>query len=732
MLNPIKARVFSTHTIGTPVVKPIPATVHRLNLNIPPKPKFPFNLVAAFRPQFILNTLRQGTPKSELKVPFTDEEEASESVLYTLNSDPEHNRYVPRYKIGVHQISGAQQFRIELKEATEGEGGLLTVSLDAVAPDELSGQLNGALPMEHTPGFALRFTVPGTGIDKRMPFDELLKTDSGWDATLRITSFMEFSQVFAAISENEYQCRLEVLRSVSVASPQFTPPLSGGALSANPLLAFTNKESSVVNGMQFNRVHLSIKNWDIFPDSLFVASPELPPCGLNNSASRTWLEIFDNQGNKLYGYCAISQNTNLQNFSFAVRADKPLPLGAYIVLWDRKSDKRYTSNKVNLQISPDAVATEAGEKLYKVVTKEFRQTEAFHFPADLHAYIYRNSGTRDTVTGGFKPFRIKWDRDGSEYVYLQEEVNPVNFFYLPDQYVLARGESPLFKPKFSARLTGTNLEDLTVAINYQADAYVEAERLDDASDKITSLTGVKEEDLIFSPLVLSGERLAFKLSIPGTTGFKPRPDSLLTLENINDSLPPISLGSFEELFANLTRDSSSSSMLTGHVEADVPGIPVAPVPVSLRLTQADAGMLVVQPLQQTNYQLEIKNTSAHILTVQGVVVAVHDGQNTLSGSKANLELPLTLAPEATTKFAVIPNTDLENPENAVVSLTWEGMQQHMPDGTFAESSESFALVSQQLGQGDSILVLNPIESTLKVDQVRGFVRSGDKEVPTGP
>ncbi len=729
MLRPFKTKSVSTQTPGTPAVKSTMANMDIIRLSATPKPRFAFHLMDAFRPEFLMVNRRQGIPKSALGVPFTDESEGTELLLYSLHSEPEHKFFVPRYKVGVHRISGAQQFRIELTEAVSGEGGLLKVSFEAIAPDELIGQVNGALPMDHTPGFTLRFTVPGTGIDKRMPFEELLKTETGYDAALRITSFMEFNQVFTAISENDYHCRLEILRAVSVAIPQYTQNDSEGVGGANPILAFTGKESSEVNGLLFNRVHLSITNWDIFPDALFTASPELPPCGLNNNAARTWLDILDNNGNRLYGYCAFSTNSNLQKFSFAVRADKPLPEGCHIALLDRKTGKRFISNMVKLQISPEAVATEAGEKMYKVVAREFLQTEAFHFPSDLHAYMFRNSGTRNTVTGGFKPYRIKWDKDGTEYVYLQEEVNSVNFFYLPDEYVLAREDAPLFKPKFSARLTGTHLNDIRATIHYQADAYVQTERLKDALFSITTLSGVKEEDITFSPLVLSGERLSYKLSIPGSTGFKTRPDSLLTLENVQDSLPPISLGDFEELFNNLTQDRSSSSMLTGHVEVDVPGIPVAPVPVSLRLTQADAKMLAVQPLQQTNFQLEIKNNTGHTLTAQGVLIVVHDGENILGGSKANLQLPLTLGPGATANFAVIPNTALEKADSAVVSLTWEGTQQHTADGSLTESSASFDLVNQQLGQGDSILVVNPIESTLKVDQVKGFVQSGDKQVP---
>ena len=40
-------------------------------------------------------------------------------------------------------------------------------------------------------------------------------------------------------------------------------------------------------------------------NDLFVPSPGLPPCGRNANASRTWLNIYDDRGVRLYGWCAI-------------------------------------------------------------------------------------------------------------------------------------------------------------------------------------------------------------------------------------------------------------------------------------------------------------------------------------------------------------------------------------------------------------------------------------------
>lgn len=674
-----------------------------------------------------LNILK-GIPQSDLKVPFTNASKASDIILYNDHAGT-GKLYIPRYKIDVHRISGNQQFKIELSEATDGEGGFLKVSLEQKAADEIKNKLNGASAMDHDTELALRFTVPGTSIDKRVPFTEIVKTEAGIDATMRVTTFNEFNQIFAAISNSEYECRLELLRSVKVAIPRFSDNRENTAKGQKPILVCTKRVKTDIRGTKFTRIHLSIRNWNAFPNALFRPSPELPPCGRNKKASRTWVEIYNGKGKKLYGYCAFGKNENLQNFSFAVKVGKPLPKTCYVVLWDRKANKKYTSNKVKTHPVKKASSLKAGEKVYKVVSEKFQQNIPFHFPESRHSYIYRNSGNRDTVSGGFKPFRIQWDQDGSDHVYLQEEVNPENFFYLPDHYRLAREDAPIFSPKLSAELSGDRLEDLQAEISYQAEAYVDPERLEDAFVQLTNHDEITGQDITFKPLIVSGDQLTYKLSLPGAGGFKKRPDSLLSLESIQDTLPAMPLEDFESLFEVLTNDSSSSSMFTGRVEADIPGIPLPPVPVSIRLTQVDPEMLAIETTENSNFKVEVKNVTSRTLSAQGVVITIQDGESTFTGSKAGLKLPLKLAPGETTTFAVIPDVELEKPDDAFVGLLWEGMQQHGADGSVSDTPGSFSIINQRMTRGETIHVTNPIEGVLKIDGVRGFIQRENEEIP---
>lgn len=683
------------------------------------QPKF-LNMKVAF--------LNHGVPQSSLKVPYTDASQITDAILFTDHVNPSKKLYIPRYDFEVHRISGNQQLRIELAEANDGEGGSLNVLLKTIPPEELKNSLHGALPMDHKTGINLLFTVPGTSIEKKIPFTELLKTDNGYNARLRVPTFNEFSQICAAVSDSEYGCRLEIARIVSLATPKYSGPGKNTA-DPKPVLHFTKKENTNIRGTNFTRIHLSIRNWDAFSDDLFRASPQLPPCGRNTRASRTWLDIFNDQGQKLYGYCGFGKNENLQNFSFARRAGHPLPATCYVVLWDRKTNKKFASNKVNLQGSPNSEPLKSGEKIYSLVSEAFKQNQPFHFKESQHPYIYRNTGERDLVGGGYKPFRIKWAHDESEHLYLQEEVNPKSFLYLPDSFKLAKEEASSFAPKFHVKMMGRTLDDLTAGISYKLESYTDSERLDDALSQLKMNEDVTDKDIIFSPLVLSGKQLDYKLFLPGDSGFKTREESLVTLENIQDTLPPISLEAFESVFDTLVKDSSVSNVLTGHVEVTLPGISIPSIPVSIRLGQVDTEMLAVDSVKNSNFQLEVKNVTSRTLSAQGVVVTIQDGENTFTGSKAGLQLPLKLVPGESIKFSVIPDVEIEKPEDAIVALTWEGMQQHNDDGSLSNTAGSFSIVNQQMGEGDTLVVTNLLESTIKLDGVDGFVEAGDTTVP---
>ncbi|MEA2338643.1 MAG: hypothetical protein QOE82_2650 [Thermoanaerobaculia bacterium] len=94
----------------------------------------------------------------------------------------------------------------------------------------------------------------------------------------------------------------------------------------------------------FFDVDVSVWNYAKYDNTLFVASPELPACGLNKKASRTWIEIYADTGVYIYGYCALSQNTQLQKLTFPWKNTTNLPKGFFIRIRDRKCNKVVQSN----------------------------------------------------------------------------------------------------------------------------------------------------------------------------------------------------------------------------------------------------------------------------------------------------------------------------------------------------------------------------------------------------
>ena len=93
-----------------------------------------------------------------------------------------------------------------------------------------------------------------------------------------------------------------------------------------------------VNG--YIRYHFRVDNWPDYPDALFESSPDLPACGSNTNASRTWLEIFDVTGNQFYGYCNLSSAEDLRDKWFGWPADQAPPM-FYVRLHDRRCNSYF-------------------------------------------------------------------------------------------------------------------------------------------------------------------------------------------------------------------------------------------------------------------------------------------------------------------------------------------------------------------------------------------------------
>ena len=110
----------------------------------------------------------------------------------------------------------------------------------------------------------------------------------------------------------------------------------------NPIVRYLNQQPSL-GGIQVN---LTVVNSNAYAPVFFTPQP--PPCGLNPLPSRTWVEIHNFQGGAtLNTFCAFNSPSDLQKISFfTLPANKPKAV--YVVLWDRRANKKVKSNIVKI------------------------------------------------------------------------------------------------------------------------------------------------------------------------------------------------------------------------------------------------------------------------------------------------------------------------------------------------------------------------------------------------
>lgn len=112
----------------------------------------------------------------------------------------------------------------------------------------------------------------------------------------------------------------------------------------NPILIFMGQEHVVVSGKKMTRYTFDVFNKEAYPDDFFVKSPKLPPCGSNPNSARTWVDIYDQNGKRLNGFCALGKPADLNKLWFALDRDELPPSWVYIEFTDRQTNRKYKSN----------------------------------------------------------------------------------------------------------------------------------------------------------------------------------------------------------------------------------------------------------------------------------------------------------------------------------------------------------------------------------------------------
>jgi hypothetical protein len=112
----------------------------------------------------------------------------------------------------------------------------------------------------------------------------------------------------------------------------------------NPVLYLLGQELFQQGGKQWTRYSYDVLNKGDYPKELFAPAPDLPPCGNNTRASRTWVDFFDQRGKRLYGFCALGKPDDLRGIWFALETNVIPASYVYIELTDRQTNVKYKSN----------------------------------------------------------------------------------------------------------------------------------------------------------------------------------------------------------------------------------------------------------------------------------------------------------------------------------------------------------------------------------------------------
>ncbi|NLV26593.1 MAG: hypothetical protein GXY48_05440 [Methanomicrobiales archaeon] len=109
----------------------------------------------------------------------------------------------------------------------------------------------------------------------------------------------------------------------------------------DPVLSYVKSDNYIgSDGNKYTGYYLSVTNYQDYSTDLFVASPDLPPCGKNINSSRTWVSIYTNSGDYLYGFCALNNPLELQNLWFSVPYGTTAPPFVFVVLQDRLCNQK--------------------------------------------------------------------------------------------------------------------------------------------------------------------------------------------------------------------------------------------------------------------------------------------------------------------------------------------------------------------------------------------------------
>ncbi|MEL6160756.1 MAG: hypothetical protein AAFR18_16220 [Cyanobacteria bacterium J06627_32] len=667
-----------------------PASISRLNSQINKvrfiNPKLTTEIVKIAQPS-------QSVPKSKIKTPISPQIEIVDTVLFDDPADDSKKYYLPRYRLLTLDR------RPQIAFTATADAWQLSVQLEKYPAVDISGQISGAEELQHTPSVLLQSRLvrgADTGGRKELVFKEIAVTQQGISAVFPILSTDERDLVYQILTDPEYDTFLVVRRVINVAIPVVSSP---GFMKADPRvtmpadvfqlkstsglnkscfpnlpqprLILKGTEEYTANGQAWKRYQLSVENWNIFPDVLFEPAPDLPPCGLNKNASRTWIDIMSgNDDRRLYGFCALSAPSQLQNLWFAHSRDGNPPDSVYVVMKDRRCDQTYKTNAVR-------TLPGNGVDLFRSVTRavdDIYTRRPFVFPPELHPEIFE--GITGDASRDFDPHLWQAPWQGQSYSYYQDPVHHQLFYYLPDSFKLVRRPEAPFHPILSVQFlpAGDTNEEMLATVEYWAYPFVDLNRLEGSVGGLKRIApNLNASDTIeFQPLLAENSRLSVHLPQPdGSQKNEAREDTVVDLRTgFRDSMT-LTLENFQRFYDAIF--GGSSVLFQGNVSVTLPNRPTENIPLRIQMDDLVGDLLTYQETKiddPVSIQTTLTNSIESPIRIRQLQVVLQ-GDKSIPARIEGVDFsqPLVLQPAESLSLTIIPLEPLaEGPANVLFDL----------------------------------------------------------------
>jgi hypothetical protein len=624
-----------------------------------------------------------GVPRGSLTVPVSPVPNPNDTTLFEQPADPGQKLYLPRYRIvdlppqQVFLAQGAQDWT-------------LAVDLETFPAPEIEAAAATASPLSHSVSVVLRIAIFADGAPvgyRELPLSERTDRPGGLRAVLRGTDSNTRDQVHLAMTDPQYAAALLVRRVATIAVP--LGPVGGtvvssgqGVLRGTWLFDFDTGTESGAAGA------------DVWWEQMTDVQRQLVPRGVAGIVNLGVVDVDAVTLDHLVGLAysrtplpgnAVGVNLLTPGDVFAVRTGAGNYAKVLVVDYGYNLTLRWTTygpppgravlvDREALQLPVDVLPGPVrllprrnGDPpeprprphppppqppppaLFSVTvyTDEQRpQPDPFVFPRDSSVF----SGIGGAGQG-FGLQRHDLPFGGRQHSYYRDLAQPWVFFYLPDEFRLARRPAPPHSPAMKVQVTAASdtLEATTVALAYVAMPYVDADRLDAAQASLASLLPASLPPGVTGPVLQALQVdisvVQFSLSLPkpdGSTMVTLRDQAIIDLRSgIADSLT-MSMTDFRPVYQALFSD---TELFRGDVAVRLGGGVASTQHVALvgRISQM-AGAPVLDGTQRPgngdSLSLTLANAIESPVTVAALSARLARADKTFPATVQGLSAPL--------------------------------------------------------------------------------------------